>query len=113
MYHVACSGFRKMHDYHVVSLERSRKRRKEDAKENGIKRSMSQEEVDKEVVEMKVKPNVIIELLQEGKEDKQRRWIRRKKVNWKKLQVKLEHRLNGQLNDKAHNDKDKCSPIVN
>lgn len=54
---------------------------------------MSDEEFDRELAEMKVQLNVLMELLQKSEEDQRCGWILRKKVKWHRLQVKLEHRF--------------------
>jgi len=55
-------------DGHDKGSERSHNRRKENAKAIGIKR-MSDEELDKKMVELKAQLNYVEQLLQESEED--------------------------------------------
>ena len=62
-----------------------RKMKTEDAKENG--KRMRQEEIDKEIVEMKEKLNVLMMILEESQ---RLGWFLKKKVvKWHKLQRRL------------------------
>ena len=62
--------------------------KKEDAKANG--KRMSREEIDKEIVEMKEKLNVLSMTLEESQ---RLGWVLKKKpVKWPKLQRSLQHR---------------------
>jgi hypothetical protein len=71
------------------SHEGSHKKRKKDAKEDGIK-GMSQEDFDRELDELKERLSMIEKLLDEGEKDQWYGWIlRKKKVRWNSLQVKL------------------------
>ena len=56
-------------DNHDRRSERSHSQRNEDAKVNGIRKRMSDEEFYREIVEMKAQLNVLIELIQKNKED--------------------------------------------
>ena len=74
-------------DSHRRGSEESHSRRKvkEDAKANG--KRMSQEELDKEIVEMKEQLNVLLE------ENKRLGWVLKKKlVKWYKLQRRLQQK---------------------
>ena len=63
-----------------------RKVKKEDAKENG--KRMSQEELDKEIVEMKEQLNALRRILEESQ---RLGWVLKKKpVKWHKLQRRLQ-----------------------
>jgi len=62
--------------------------KKEDAKENG--KRMSQEEIDKEIVEMKEQLNVLRMILEENQ---RLGWVLKKKpVKWSKLQRRLQQK---------------------
>jgi hypothetical protein len=76
-------------DSHDRGLGRSHSQRNKNAKGNGIKR-MSNEEIDKEMVELKERLNIVMKFLQESEEDQRYGWIVRKmKVKWNMLQVKM------------------------
>jgi len=78
-------------DSHSRGLERSHKRRnmkKEDAKANG--KRMSQEEIDKEIAELKEQLDALRRI---HKESQRLGWVLRKKsVKWHKLQRRLQQR---------------------
>ena len=56
-------------DSHCRGSERSQNREKEDAKENGIRKKMNDEEYDKEIVEIRIHLHLLMELLQRSEED--------------------------------------------
>jgi len=65
-----------------------RKMKKEDAKANG--KRMSQEEIDKEIAELKEQIDALRRILEESQ---RLGWVLRKKpVKWHKLQRRLQHR---------------------
>jgi hypothetical protein len=67
--------------------------------ENDSKQSrMSGEELYRELFEIKVQLDVLMELLQKSEEDQMCGWIIWKKVKCHRFQVKLEHRMDAQLN---------------
>ena len=78
-------------DSHSRDFEEDHSRRrmkKENAKANG--KRMSQEEIDKEIVEMKEQLDVLMMILEEIQ---MQGWVLRKKlVKWHKLQRKLQQR---------------------
>ena len=78
-------------DSHNKGSERSHKRRKikkEDAKTNG--KRMSQEEIDKEIIEMKEQLNVLMMILEESR---RQGWVIKKKpMKLSKLQRRLQQR---------------------
>ena len=81
-------------DSHRRGPRKSRIKLKKDAKDIGIKRKMSQEEFDKEIVQIKEKRSELIDLLQEGEDYQRQGWIlRKKKVKWPILQEKMDQRL--------------------
>jgi hypothetical protein len=59
-------------DGHYKGSERSHNKGKNGSKENGIRRRMSQEEIDREMVELKAQINNIRELLQNKIEENHR-----------------------------------------
>jgi hypothetical protein len=59
---------------------------------------MSQEEFDKEFVELKERLGIVMKLLQERQEDHRYGWVpRKRKVKWYMLHVKLKHMLRAWL----------------
>ena len=71
-----------------------RKVKKENAKENG--KRMSQEELDKEIAEMKEQLNVLMMILEENQ---RLGWVLSKKpVRWHKLQRRLQEKKTQQVN---------------
>ena len=84
-------------DSHAKGSSASQNRVKENASTIGRKR-MSDEEFDREIVEMKIHLSVLMELLHENEEDQRYGWIlRKRRVKWPMLQVKLKHRLSAWL----------------
>jgi hypothetical protein len=61
-------------------------------------REMSDEEFNREIAKMKAYLSVLMEMLQESEEDQIFGWmLRKKKVKWNMLQVKLKHGLRARL----------------
>jgi hypothetical protein len=81
---------------HEKGSKESHKHMGKSAKEVG-KGNMSDEEFDREMVELKKQISVINEFLQESDEDHRCRWTMRKKVKWNIFYVKMKHRLNAWL----------------
>ena len=78
-------------DSHRRGPRKSHSKLKEYAKDIGIKRKLSQEEFDKEIVQIKEKLSELINLLQEGEEDQRQGCIlRKKKVKWSIMQEKMD-----------------------
>ena len=67
--------------------------KKEDAKSNGMWRQLSDEEYEREKVDIEVHLGLLMGLLQE-EEDHRCGWIMRKKLKWHKLQKKKEKMMN-------------------
>lgn len=65
---------RKMTDCHGKGSKESHGEVKKDSKAKGIKKMMSDEELDRDLFETKEQLNVLIKLLQEGKEDHGYKW---------------------------------------
>jgi hypothetical protein len=73
----------------IDSHERSHNRRKKDAKADG-RLKISQEDFDREMVELKEKLSMIENLLDECEKDQWYGWtMKKKKVKWKLLQTRL------------------------
>lgn len=84
-------------DNHNRGFERdhSKGKKEKDAKANGTR--MSDEEYDKEMAEIAVQLELLMEMLQ-GNEIKQKYgYVMRKKVKWKRLQEKRNQQVNMQL----------------
>jgi hypothetical protein len=86
-------------DSHCRGSERSHSIGKKYSKENGIRKKMNEEECDREITEIRIHLDLLMELLQRSDEDQRCGWTMRKKVKWHRLQVKWEHRLYGQLKE--------------
>lgn len=67
-----------------------RKVKKEDAKANGIWKQLTNEEYEREKVEIRVHLEVLMELLQRKEKDQMYGYIMRKKVKWHRIQKKRE-----------------------
>lgn len=74
-----------------------RKVEKEDAKENGIQRQLSEEEYEREKVKIAVHLEILMKMLQINKEDQRNGCVMRKKVKWQRLQEKRNQQVNMQL----------------
>ena len=72
----------------------SHKERKENAKENGIWRKLSDEEYEREKLEIEVHMEEMMELLQKRKEDQRCGFLVKIKVKWHKLQRREEKLMN-------------------
>jgi hypothetical protein len=84
-------------DSHVKGSKGSQKGVKEDARVNGIKKRMSDEEFDREFNEIKVQLNILMELLQKSEEYHRYGWIlQKKRVKWSFLQSRLRHKTSVQ-----------------
>jgi hypothetical protein len=71
---------------HGEDSNRSNNKRKVNAKENGRETKMSQEEFDKEMVELKKELSILIMLLEEYEEDQRYGWtLKKKNVRWRSL----------------------------
>jgi len=70
--------------------------KKEDAKANGIWRQMNDEEYEREKAEIEVHLEVMMELLQKGKEDRRYGFLMRRNMKWHRLQKKQEQLMNAQ-----------------
>jgi hypothetical protein len=68
-------------DSHDSGSEKGHSKRKEDAREDGKKR-MSDEEFNREMIELKVRLNYVEQLLQEYEENQRCGWIMKKKARW-------------------------------
>jgi hypothetical protein len=78
----------------------SHKLKKEDAKSNGMWRQLSDEEYEREKVDIEVHLGLLMGLLQE-EEDHRCGWIMRKKLKWHKLRKKKEQLINVQWEDEV------------
>lgn len=65
-----------------------RKVKREDAKENGIWKQLTDEEYEREKVEIRVHLEVLMELLQRKEKDQKYGYIMRMNVKWYRLQNK-------------------------
>jgi hypothetical protein len=84
---------------HLKGSKWSHNQKKENSKEVGI-RKMSNEELEREMVEIKVHLSVLEEWLQEYEEDQRYGWrIEKRKVSWHSLQVKLRQRMFSRLKE--------------
>ena len=74
--------------------------KKEDAKVNGIREKMSDEDYEREKAKIEVHLEVMMELLQKKKEDQRCGFLIRRKLRWHKLQKKMKEQLmNAQWED--------------
>jgi hypothetical protein len=83
-------------DSHDRGSERSHNQEERECQRNWRKQ-MSQEEIDRELVELKERLSIIMELLQESNEDQRQGWNVRKKVKWPIVHLfmkKLMHIMN-------------------
>ena len=60
---------------------------------------MSQEQIDRERVEINFRLELLMEMLWRSKVDQRYGWSMKRKVKWHRLQVKWEHRVNVQLKE--------------
>ena len=73
-------------EMNIRGHERSHKRRKKYAKENGKGNKMSQEVLEKGIVELKTSSDAIIMLLEDYERGQRYGWtMKRKKIEWKLL----------------------------
>ena len=86
-------------DSHVKGSVRSQNQKKENAKAIGL-RNMKDEEFVKEMIEIKLQLDVLMEIIQKEVEDKKCRQIFKKKFKWivkelfaRKLQKKMRHMI--------------------
>ena len=85
-------------DSHFRGSEKDHnKRKKEDAKANGIWKQLTDEEYEREKAEIAVHLELLMELLQRNKKDQRHGWTMRKKVKWQRLQEKRNQQVNMQL----------------
>ena len=84
-------------DSHNRGSERdhSKGQKEKDAKANGTR--MSDEECDKEMAEISVQLEVLMEMLQGNETDQKYGYVMRKKVKWQRLQEKRNQQVNMQL----------------
>jgi hypothetical protein len=84
-------------DGHCRGLERSHIRGEKDAKADGIRKKMSQGDLGKEMIELRVQLNHIRQLLQRDiKENPRQGWSMKTRVKWPIMQLyeeKLRERL--------------------
>jgi hypothetical protein len=86
-------------DGHLKGSERSHNHVDINAKEVGI-RKMSDDKFEKEMVELRVHLNVLMEFLQKYEEDQRYGWtMKKKKVRWHSLQMKLRKRMYARLKE--------------
>ena len=76
-----------------------RKVKKEDAKENVIWKQLTDEEYEREKVEIIVHLEVLMELLQRKEEDQRCGFHMRRKIKWHRLQRRKEQMMNAQLKE--------------
>jgi len=81
-------------DSHSRGSKRSHNKRKKDAKEDGKGEEMSQEIIDRYIVELKASVDAIIKLLEKCEKDQSYGWTtKRKKIKWKLLQKQIKRRM--------------------
>ena len=66
----------------------NRRKKKEDAKANGIWKQLTDEEYEREKAKIIVHLELLMELLQRNKKDQRHGWTMRKKVKWHRLHAK-------------------------
>jgi hypothetical protein len=80
--------------------EKSHNRRKKDAKDNGKGKKMSQEVLDKEMAVLKASVDAIIMLLEDCERGQRYGWtMKKKKIKWKMLQIKIKRRMYARLRE--------------
>jgi len=67
---------------HTKGSSVSHSRRKEDAKANGIRNKINEEEYDREIAKIRIHLDLLMELLQRIDEDQRCGWTMRRKVKW-------------------------------
>ena len=77
----------------------SHKKRKENAKENGTWRQVSDEEYEREKDDIKFRLELMMELLQKTKEDQRCGFLVKIKLKWDKLQRRGEQLMNAQYEE--------------
>ena len=87
------SHFRRSDENH------SRRKKKEYAKVNDICEQLTDEDYEREKVEIKFHLELLIKFLQRSKVDQRSGWSMKMKVKLHRLQVKWEHRVNAQLKE--------------
>ena len=74
--------------------DRSRRNKKENAKENGICEQLTDKDYEREKAEIKIHLELLMELLQRNMKDQTHGWTMRKKVKWQRLHAKREQHVN-------------------
>ena len=84
---------------HSIVSGGNHKGRKENAKENGICKKLSDEEYEREKAKIKVHLEVMMELLQKEEEDQRCGFHVKRKLKWHKLQRRREQLINAQCEE--------------
>ena len=82
---------------------RSRRKNKEDAKKNGLCKQLTDEEYEREKVEIEFHLELLRELLHRNKKDQRHGQTMRKKMKWQRLQEKRNQQVNMQLTEELRN----------
>ena len=84
---------------HIRDSEGNHKVKKENAKENGMRRQMIDEEYEREKDAIEVHMEVMMELLQKKEEDQRCGFLVKRKLKWDKLQRRREQLMNAQYEE--------------
>ena len=79
--------------------DHSRRKKKENAKVNGICEQLNDEDYEWEKAEIKFCLELLMELLQRNAKDQRHGWTMKKKVKWQRLHAKREQQVNIELTE--------------